>query len=64
MSKLASEDTEVWGARPSDMRIRGLMRRKAIGRTMRRMEDQSTKGRTFSRSGKVLWMMVIRSWSL
>ena len=50
------EETEVRGARPRDIWIKGLMRKKATQRTTRRKEDQGAKCQTSSRGGKMLLM--------
>lgn len=54
------------GARPRDTRITGLMKMKASEdeRTVSRKEDQGTKCQAFSRSGKMLSMMLILTVSL
>ena len=52
------------GAKPRDTRITGLMKMKAAGRTVSRKEDQGTKCQAFSRSGKMLSMMLILTLSL
>lgn len=58
------EDTEVRGARPRDIRIKGLMKTKATGKTVSRKGDQGTKCQAFSRSGKMLSMMCALTQSL
>lgn len=52
------EDTEVRGARFGDIWTRGLMKKKATGRTIRRKEDQGPKCQAFSRGRKMLSMML------
>lgn len=52
------------GARPRDIRIKGLMKTKATGKTVSRKGNQGTKCQAFSRSGKMLSTMCALTQSL